>query len=64
MKAEGPARFDIDALRELAGAKVFARGREYHRDGSVQILSLNSKRVLAQVAGTEDYRTVLTGYPR
>jgi uncharacterized Zn finger protein len=61
MKAKDPARFDIDALRELAGAKVFARGQEYHRDGSVQLLSLNSKRVLAQVAGTEDYRTVLTG---
>jgi uncharacterized Zn finger protein len=61
MKAKGQARFDIDALRELAGAKAFARGQQYHDDGSVQLLSLNSKRVLAQVSGTEDYRTVLTG---
>ncbi len=61
MKAKAPVRFDIDALRKLAGAEVFARGQEYHRDGSVQILSLNSKRVLAQVSGSEDYRAVLTG---
>jgi hypothetical protein len=61
MKAKVPARFDIDALRELAGAEVFARGQEYQRDGRVQLLSLNSNLVLAQVAGTEDYRTALTG---
>jgi len=60
-KIKGSTRFDIETLRELAGGKVFARGEEYFRDGSVQILSLSPKRVLAQVAGTEDYRTVLTG---
>ena len=54
-------RFDIDALREIAGEKVFAREEAYHREGQVAILSIERKRVLAQVAGTEDYRTVLTG---
>ena len=38
MKAEDRPRFDIDALRGLAGAKAFARGEEYYRDGLVQIL--------------------------
>jgi uncharacterized Zn finger protein len=61
MKAEHRPRFDIDALRELAGAKVFARGEAYHRDGQVEILSIKPGRVLAQVAGTEDYRTELRG---
>lgn len=54
-------RFDIDALQDLAGEKVFARGEAYHRSGQVEILSLERGRVLARVAGTEDYRTVLTG---
>jgi uncharacterized Zn finger protein len=54
--------FDVDALRELAGAKVFARGDAYHRDGQVEILVIEPGRVLAQVAGTEDYRAKLTGH--
>lgn len=54
-------RFDIDQLKELAGAKTFARGREYFGDGCVEILSRDAKRVVAEVAGSEDYRTVLTG---
>jgi uncharacterized Zn finger protein len=62
MKARHRPRFDIDVLRELAGAKVFARGAVYHRDGQVEILSMTPARVLAQVAGTEDYRTELTGH--
>jgi uncharacterized Zn finger protein len=61
MKAKHRLRFDIDVLRELAGEKVFARGEAYHRDGQVQILVIKPGRVLAQVAGTEDYRTELTG---
>jgi len=55
-------RFDVDALRELAGEKVFARGQAYHRDGQVEILAIEPARVLAKVAGTEDYRTQLTGH--
>jgi uncharacterized Zn finger protein len=61
MKAEHRPRFDIDVLRELAGKKAFARGEAYHRDGQVEILSIKPGRVLAQVAGTEDYRTELRG---
>jgi hypothetical protein len=61
MKSKVRCRFDINALRRFAGDKVFARGEEYCHDGSVQILSLTSQRVVAQVAGTDDYRTVLLG---
>jgi hypothetical protein len=64
MNAKGKTRFDTDALRELAGGKVFARGEAYHRDGQVQILAIKPERVLAQVAGTEDYRTELRGQGR
>ncbi len=61
MKAPHRPRFDIAAVRAQAGVKVFARGEEYHRDGQVEILSVERDRVLAQVMGSEDYRTVLTG---
>src|SRR5215469_12966507 len=59
--ASDNARYDIAALRALAGEKVFARGAEYYRDGLVEILALEPRRVLAQVSGSEDYRTVVTG---
>jgi uncharacterized Zn finger protein len=55
-------RFDVDILREHAGEKVFARGEAYHRDGQVELLAVEPGRVLAQVAGTEDYRVKLTGH--
>ncbi len=61
MRRQDPLRFDLDALRKLAGDKVFARGEAYHRGHQVQILAIDSKRVLARVAGTEDYRTELAG---
>ena len=61
MKAKDRSRFDIDALRDLAGDKAYARGESYFRDGHVQILALEPARVLAHVAGTEDYRVKLTG---
>jgi hypothetical protein len=61
MSATEPFRFDIDALRERAGATTFSRGEEYHRDGLVKLVVVEPKRVLAEVAGSEDYRTVLTG---
>jgi len=64
MKAKDQSRFSIDALRDLAGEAVFTRGEAYHRGGQVQILAIEPKRVLAQVAGTEDYRTELTGRGR
>jgi uncharacterized Zn finger protein len=62
MKAKGQLRFDIDALRDLAGQTSFARGQVYHRDGNVQILAIEPARVVARVTGTEDYRTVVTGH--
>lgn len=61
MKARRGTRFDVEALRELVGDKVFARGQAYHRDGQVEILAVEPGRILARVAGTEDYRTELTG---
>ena len=61
MKPKGSARFDVDALRTRVGVKVFDRGRAYHREGQVEILSVDAARVLARVAGADDYRTVLTG---
>jgi hypothetical protein len=60
MTAENLPRFDIVALRRLAGS-AFARGEAYHRDGRVEILAIEPRRVLAQVAGTEDYRVNLLG---
>lgn len=61
MKVQSQRRFDVDALRDLAGDTVFARGEAYYRDGQVQLLAIEPKRVLAEVAGSEDYRTELTG---
>jgi uncharacterized Zn finger protein len=61
MKAKDRPRFDTEALRDVAGAKVFARGAAYCEDGQVRILTIDPQRVLAQVAGTEDYRTEVTG---
>ena len=61
MKTKTAPRFDLDALRSVAGETVFARGQDYHRKGQVTILSIEQNRVLARVSGTEDYRTVLTG---
>ena len=54
-------RFDVDALREFFGDKVFARGESYWRDGVVAIIDADVRRVRAQVAGSEDYRTIVTG---
>lgn len=59
MKAGDRPRFDVERLRKLAGDKVFARGKDYFEDGQVEILIVEPKRVVAQVAGTEDYRTEL-----
>ncbi len=61
MSTKTEPRFDLRTLRNLAGDTVFARGEAYHRDGQVAILSLDTGRVLAQVAGTDDYRTEITG---
>jgi uncharacterized Zn finger protein len=54
-------RFDVSTLQKLAGNKVFARGVEYHRDGQVEIVSIDRSRVLARVMGSEIYRAELKG---
>ena len=45
-KSKDPPRFDVDAVREIAGEKVFARGKAYFRGGSVQLLAIELKRVV------------------
>ncbi|HEX5281144.1 MAG TPA: SWIM zinc finger family protein [Micropepsaceae bacterium] len=62
MSHESISRFDVDAAREIAGEKAFARGSAYYRDGVVRILAIEKHRVLALVSGTEDYRVELTGH--
>lgn len=57
----GHPRFDIATLRDLAGDKTFARGIEYHRDGQVEIISIDSARVIARVIGSEIYHSELAG---
>src|SRR6478735_4925125 len=42
-------RFDVAALRDVAGEKVFARGVAYHEDGQVEIITFDRTRVLARV---------------
>jgi uncharacterized Zn finger protein len=54
-------RFDVDTLRQLAGAKTFERGEEYLEDDLVELLAVEPGRVLARVAGSEDYRVELRG---
>lgn len=61
MKAGRPPRFDLDALRKLAGDKAFARGEAYLRDGQVELLSVELDSALARVVGTDIYRTRLVG---
>jgi uncharacterized Zn finger protein len=55
------ARFDIAAVKAFVGDKAFARGEAYWRDGLVTIIDINAARVRAQVSGTENYRTTVTG---
>jgi uncharacterized Zn finger protein len=57
----GSDRFDVAALRDVAGEKVFARGVDYHEDGQVEIVTLDRVRVLARVIGSEVYRCELVG---
>src|SRR5229473_343885 len=59
--AAGSERFDVAALRDVAGEKVFARGFAYHEDGQVEIITFERTRVLARVIGSEVYRCELLG---
>jgi len=59
--AAGSHRFDLAALRDVAGEKVFARGTAYHEDEAVEIVTFDRTRVLARVIGSEVYRCELVG---
>jgi uncharacterized Zn finger protein len=52
-------RLDVQALLAVAGEKVFARGQAYHKDGQVEIVSIDGGVVAARVRGTQLYRTRL-----
>ena len=54
-------RFDVTTLKALAGQKVFERGVAYDKDKRVDIVSVTAGRVVAQVQGSEPYRTELVG---
>jgi uncharacterized Zn finger protein len=54
-------QFDIDALHQLAGDKVFARGVNYYENGQVEIVAIEKTRIFAWVSGSEIYRVVLKG---
>jgi uncharacterized Zn finger protein len=60
MTVENLPLFDVEPLRLLAGG-AFERGEAHHRDQRVEILAIEPGRVLAKVAGTEDYRVNLLG---
>jgi uncharacterized Zn finger protein len=60
-KASGVHSFDVAALRDVAGEKVFARGAAYHEDERVEIVSFDGARVRARVIGSEVYRCELVG---
>jgi uncharacterized Zn finger protein len=57
----GSHRFDVEALCDIAGEKVFARGVAYHEDGQVEIVTFDSIRILARVIGSEVYHCELVG---
>ncbi|WP_202800176.1 SWIM zinc finger family protein [Sinorhizobium fredii] len=64
MSPENKVYFNVDALRELVGKTVFARGEAYFREDRVELLAIKPERVLARVKGTESYRVELTGQGR
>lgn len=56
---DGLPWLDVDAMRQAAGDRVFARGAAYHAGGQVEIVALDSGRVVARVFGSEIYRSEL-----
>ena len=54
-------RFDPATLRERAGAKSFARGEGYANPGQVDLLSMATDRIIAEVHGGESYGVRLLG---
>jgi len=62
--ASGLPRWDVGKLRDVAGDKVFERGVAYFEDGQVEIITVDRTRVVAEVVGSETYRTELVGTGR
>jgi uncharacterized Zn finger protein len=54
-------RFDVAALREIAGEAAFARGAAYARQGRARILSIAPGEVRAEITGSEIYHALLNG---
>lgn len=54
-------RFDPRALKALAGEKVYGRGEAYCRQGVVELLGSRPGRLVARVAGSENYHVILVG---
>ena len=61
MSGNACIRFDVAALRALAGAIVYRRGEVVHRDGRVTIIETEPNRIVASVEGTRNYGTTLAG---
>lgn len=61
MTADSSVRFDVQALRAIAGDAVFDRGQDYQRRGLVDLLAVDRERVLAEVHGTVPYRVIVYG---
>lgn len=64
LSAPAAPRFDVEIVRRLAGARSFARGEAYCRDGQVVIFDIDAERVLAQVSGSEVVSLIRARPPR
>jgi len=53
------ATFDRRTLRDLAGARSFARGEDYFAKGRIHSLSTDGQLVTATVQGAQAYRVEL-----
>jgi uncharacterized Zn finger protein len=52
--------FDLTALKEMTGPKVFARGEGYAEGGYVEMVDTDDDSVLAHVHGSEVYVVDMT----
>jgi uncharacterized Zn finger protein len=64
MSVKSRLKVDLEHLCRIAGEKIFERGESYYVSGLVEILDIGATRVVAQVSGTEDYRTVVKRHGR
>jgi len=57
--SDNVALFDLAAIRQQIGDKVFERGEAYFEDDAVALSKIDRSEVRASVAGTETYRVAL-----